>query len=103
VYQAAKSALEIGLTSTVNPWPPIAGANQFPESAKSALVGYAGADEQVTFCVRRVNGIFPMRPVPSVKVYESWPLEQVLKLNVAVPTARAIVGGKALKLPPVFS
>ena len=27
--------------------------------------------EQVTFCVSRVNGIVPVRPVPSVNAYAS--------------------------------
>ena len=58
--------------------------------------------EQVTFGSRRVNGIVPARPEPSVKVYDRCPLEHVSKLNVAVPTACALVAGGALKLPPVF-
>ena len=71
VYQAAKNAPEFGLTSTVNPWPDVAAPSyQFPERAKSALVGYGVVVEQVTFCVRRVNGIVPVRPVPSVNVYD---------------------------------
>ena len=71
VYQAAKNAPEFGLTSTVNPCPDVAGSYQFPDRAKSALVGCGVVVEQVTFCVRRVNGIVPVRPVPSVKVYDS--------------------------------
>ena len=58
--------------------------------------------EQVTFWVRRVNRMVPVRFVPSVKLYVSWPLVQVLKLNVALPTACALVTGGRLKLPPVF-
>ena len=71
VYQAAKIVPEVGLTSTVKPWPEVAGSNQFPERAKSALVGRALDVEQVTFCVSRVNGMVPVRPVPSVKLYDS--------------------------------
>lgn len=91
------------LTSTVKPCPDLAlPPNQFPERANSPLVGYGVAMEQVTFWVRRVNRMVPVRFVPSVKLYVSWPLVQVLKLNVALPTACALVTGGALKLPPVF-
>src|SRR5271169_949342 len=102
VYQAANSAPESGLTSTVKPWPDVVGSYQFPEWAKSVLVGNGVVVAQVTFCVRRVNGMFPVRPEPSVKLYESCPLVHVAKLSVAVPTACAMVVGNALKLPPVF-
>ena len=97
-----KRVLELGLTSTVKPCPEVAGSYQLPERAKSALVGCGVAAEQVTFCVRRVSGMIPVRPVPSVKMYTSCPLVQLSKLNVAVPTACAVVIGVASKLPPVF-
>ena len=58
--------------------------------------------EHVTFGKRRVNGTVPVRPEPSVKVYDRFPLEHVAKLSVAVPTACALVAGGALKLPPMF-
>src|SRR4029434_757602 len=50
----------------------------------------------------RVNGIVPLRPEPSAKVYDNWPLLHVSKLSVAVPTETPFVIGGALKLPPVF-
>ena len=102
VYQAANTVPEFGLTSTVNPWPDVAAAYQFPDKAKSAFVGCEVAVEQVTFCVRRVSAMVPARPVPSVKLYDRSPLLQVSKLNVAVPTACELVIGGALKLPPTF-
>ena len=71
VYQAANTVLETGLTSTVSPWPDVAGAYQFPDRAKSAFVGRELVVEQVTFCVSRVNGMVPVRPVPSVKLNDS--------------------------------
>ena len=46
--------------------------------------------------------VVPLRPLPSVKLYVSCPLTQESKLNVAVPTACAVVAGGALKLPPEF-
>ena len=39
MYQSANSAPESGLTSTVNPCPAVVASNQFPDRAKSALVG----------------------------------------------------------------
>ena len=87
VYQAKKSAFEFGLTSTVIPYPEVAGSYQFPEKPKSAFVGRALVVEHVTFCVRRVNGMLPVRPEPSVKLYERRPLVHKSKLIVAVPTA----------------
>jgi hypothetical protein len=94
VNQDRKNALEFGATSAVNPCPAVAApAYQLPESAKSALVGYAFVTEQVTLGKRRVNGIAPARPDPSVKMYDSSPWEQVSRLNVAVPTSSAAVAG----------
>jgi hypothetical protein len=68
VYQAKKSSREPGLTSTVKPCPDNVGTYQFPERAKSALVGRAFVVEQVWLLVSRVNGMVPERPEPSVKV-----------------------------------
>jgi len=66
------------------------------------LVGCGVVVEQVTFFVSRVNGIVPVRFVPSVKLYINVPVEHVSKLSVAVPTGCALVTGGAAKLPPVF-
>ncbi len=41
-------------------------SNQLPDSAKSALVAGAVPTVHVTFGVRRVRAIKPVRPVPSV-------------------------------------
>jgi hypothetical protein len=71
VYQATKTAAELGFTSTVKPWPEVAAVNQFPEKPKSAFVGRALVVEHVSFCNRRVNGMVPVRPDPSVNVYAS--------------------------------
>ena len=91
------------MTSIVKPCPAVAGpAYQLPDKAKSALVGYGVVIEHVTFANKRVNTMLPVRPVPSVKLYENCPLSQVLKLNVAVPTGMAVVAGGTLKLPSVF-
>ena len=66
VYQAKNKMLETGLTSIVNPCPLVAASYQFPERAKSAFVGRMLVSEQVSFWVRRVSGIIPERPEPSV-------------------------------------
>ena len=85
------------------PCPDVAApAYQLPERAKSALVDTAVVTEQVTFGSRRVNGTVPVRPEPSVKVYDSSTAGARRKAQVAVPTACALVAGGALKLPPLF-
>ena len=68
VYHAKNSVLELGLTSTVMPCPEVAGSYQFPDSAKSALVDDVPLVAHVWFCVRRVSGMFPDRPEPSLKL-----------------------------------
>jgi len=84
------------------PCPEVAGPNQLPDSAKSAFVGRALPASQVTFCVRRLSFIEPVRPEPSVNAYDSEPVVQLSKASVAVPTAAPVVIGGAAKLPPVL-
>jgi hypothetical protein len=67
VYQAKNKMPASGFTSTVMPWPDVAGSNQLPDSAKSAFVAGVPLGSQVTFGVSRVSAIEPDRFVPSVK------------------------------------
>ena len=66
VYQVRNNARDCGFTSNTKPCPDVAASYQLPDSAKSAFVGGVPPETHVTFIVRRVRGIEPARPLPSV-------------------------------------
>jgi hypothetical protein len=49
VYHPRNNVAEPGLTSTLKPWPDVAGSNQLPPSAESLLLGRSSVVEQVPF------------------------------------------------------
>ena len=68
VYQVTNSAPDKGFASITNPCPDVAASYQLPEKPKSGFVVFAAAAAHVTFCVSRVSGTFPLRPLPSLNV-----------------------------------
>ena len=78
MYQAKKSVRAAGLSSTNKPCPDVAGAYQFPESAKSEFVVRVGFREHATF-----GG-------PKAKVA----ISNVSKTSVTIAIAIAVMNGE---------
>src|SRR6185437_2819616 len=68
VYHAKNTIGDSGFTSNTKPCPEVAGANQLPDSAKSAFCAGAPPTTHVTLGVMRVIGMTPARPLPSLNV-----------------------------------
>ena len=90
-------------TSTAHPpCPDVAASNQFPERAKSALVEFALVVSQVTFCVRRFNGIVPRAPGAIREAVRKLTARARVEAQRGAADQCPVVTGGALKLPPVF-
>lgn len=102
MYHVRKKYGVAGFTSNTKPCPEVAAAYQLPEKPKSAFVVGVPLATQVTLASRRVSGIAPLRPLPSLNAYVSEPCVQSVNASVPEPTCVAAVCGAASKLPPTF-